>query len=287
MKRAYPTHGLSCLCGLFGYTRQAYYKRQVRQERQAFECALVVDLVRSIRFNIPRLGGKKLYFLLKSSLDEHGLKLGRDRFFDILRDNDLLIKRRKRRAQTTWSKHGLRTYPNLIEGFIPLKSNQLWVSDITYIRVGGLWHYVIFITDAYSRKVIGYNVDEHMRAEFCEVALKQALAQWCARTTALIHHSDRGLQYCSALYTNELKRNKISISMTQYGDPQENAIAERVNGIFKTDFIMDQDFEDLAQARVKIQNMVYHYNHTRPHLSCDMLTPVQAHQQEGLLPKRW
>lgn len=287
MKRVYPKVGLERLCGLFGYTRQAYYQQQARREQRAFESAIVLDLVRSIRIHIPRLGAKKLYHMLKMDLKDHQIKLGRDGFIEVLRAHDLLIKRRKRRAQTTWSGHGLRLYADLIEGLIPLKANELWVSDITYIRVKELWHYVIFITDAYSHKVVGYQVDAHMRAEFCELALQQALAQWEDRSKPLIHHSDRGLQYCSALYTDELKRNQIGISMTQNGNPKENAIAERVNGIFKTDFVMDQVFEDLAQARQKVDNMVYHYNHTRPHLSCDMLTPIQAHQKQGPLPKRW
>lgn len=288
MKQFYPEVGLDQLCRLFGYSRQAYYKRQIRQEQRALQFAIVLDLVRSIRSNIPRIGGKKLYFLLQADLLAHRIKLGRDAFFDLLRAHELLITRRKRRAQTTWSGHGLRTYPNLIEGFIPLFANRLWVSDITYIRVGGIWNYVIFITDAYSHKVVGYHVDEHMRAEFCGVALDQALAQWQDRDNPLIHHSDRGLQYCSALYTNKLlSTEKIQISMTQNGDPKENAIAERVNGIFKTDFVMDQDFRDLADARRQIQNMVFHYNHTRPHLSCDYLTPAQAHQKKGPLSKRW
>ena len=126
-----------------------------------------------------------------------------------------------------------------------------------------------------------------MTAQFCAQALDQALAQWKDPDKSLIHHSDRGLQYCSAVYTQKLKNNDIQISMTQNGDPRENAVAERVNGIFKTDFVMDQEFENLAQAKDRIQNMVFHYNHTRPHLSCDNLTPAQAHQKQGPLPKRW
>lgn len=287
MKQAYPSHSLGTLCGLFGYTRQAYYKRRSDQERQAFESAVVIDLVKSVRQDIPRLGGKKLYHILKPQLIGHRIKLGRDKFFAILRAHELLIRIRKRRALTTWSKHGLRIYPNLIKELTPLKANELWVSDITYIRVGSIWNYVIFITDAYSHVVVGHHVEDHMRAEFCKVALDQALSQWQERSTKLIHHSDRGLQYCSALYTNRLRQNKIRISMTQFSDPYENAVAERVNGIFKTDFLMDQTFASLEEARMKIQKMVYHYNHTRPHLSCDMLTPAQAHQQEGPLPKRW
>lgn len=275
------------LCRLFGYSRQAYYKRNYYQEQQAIASAIVVDLVVQVRKDIPGIGAKKLYMILNPELERHCLKIGRDGFISILSAHDLLLKGRKRRAQTTWSGHGLRIYPNLIEGLEALRINQIWVSDITYIRVGQLWHYVIFITDAYSHKVVGYHVADHMRAEFCQVALDQALAQWTDRQQGLIHHSDRGLQYCSALYTGALKTNGIQISMTQNGDPRENAIAERINGIFKTDFAMDKTFLDLEQAQQEIAHMVHHYNHTRPHLSCDMLTPAQAHQTSGPLLKRW
>jgi len=144
-----------------------------------------------------------------------------------------------------------------------------------------------FITDAYSRKVVGYHTNDRATSAFCMVALEQALEQWQNRKVALIHHSDRGLQYCSWAYTGKLKSNKIRISMTQNGDPHENAMAERVNGIFKTDFKMDRTFESLEQARQEIEQMVYHYNYTRPHASCDYLTPIQAHQRSGLLPRRW
>lgn len=287
MKQLYGRVGLQDLCGLFGYSRQSYYKRQVREEQLAFESALVVDLVREERRNIVRIGGRKLFFMLGPELGRHQLKIGRDAFFEVLRANGLLITRRKRRVVTTWSRHGLKTYPNLIRELRPLRPNELWVSDITYIRVGDIWHYVIFITDAYSRKVVGYNVSDHMDAKFCVEALDQALAQWVDRNGPLIHHSDRGLQYCSALYSGKLLENHIHISMTEHGDPLENALAERVNGIFKQDFEMDQNFENLTEAKNQIQNMVHHYNHTRPHASCDYLTPAQAHSKQGLLPKRW
>lgn len=287
MKQVYPRVGLQRLCGLFGYSRQGYHKRQIQEEKQAFKSAVVVDLVKGVRKDIPRIGGKKLYFMLKGVLDGHQIKLGRDAFFDILRGNELLIHRRKTRTRTTWSKHGLKTYPNLIRELIPLRPHELWVSDITYIRVADRWHYAIFITDAYSRKVIGHNVGAHMDATFCSQALRQALDQWTDRSKPLVHHSDRGLQYCSALYTSRLIENNIQISMTENGDPLENAIAERVNGIFKEDFEMDKTFKNLSEAIRQIQHMVYHYNYTRPHGSCDYQTPAQAHTAQGQLSKRW
>lgn len=287
MLKVYPKTSLETLCRLFGFSRQAYYKRQKVEQRQLMQTAIVVDLVDEIRQDIPRIGGKKLYFMLQSKLRGYDITLGRDRFFALLRDNDLLVKRRKKRPVTTMSRHQLRKYPNLITELVVKGPNQLWVSDITYIKVADKWNYVIFITDAYSKKVVGFQVSDRATTAFCLEALEQALEQWMDRDGTLIHHSDRGLQYCSYDYTGKLKDNGILISMTQNGDPLENAIAERVNGIFKGDFMMDKTFECLSQARQEIQRMVYHYNHTRPHASCDYLTPVQAHQRTGLLSRRW
>lgn len=287
MHCAYPEKSLEVLCGLFGYTRQSYYKRGWQTEKRSFENRIILDLVDEQRECIPGLGGKKLYHMLKQELSGYGIKIGRDRFFSVLRLNDRLIKRRKKYAQTTMSKHYLKKHPNRIIGLVIEEANRLWVSDITYIKVGTQWNYVIFITDAYSRKVIGHQVADRAHTSFCLAALQQALSQWVIREKDLIHHSDRGLQYCSYTYTGLLEQNDILISMTQNGDPLENAIAERVNGIFKQDFCMDKTFDALEQAKEQIQQMVYHYNHTRPHASCDYLTPAEAHQRTGLLPRRW
>lgn len=287
MRKVYPEIALETLCRLFGYTRQAYYGRQNRQSIRQLQEGIILDLVYEIRLKIPRIGGKKLFFMLEESFEGHGIQIGRDRFFDLLRAHDLLIKPRRNRAITTMSYHHFRKYDNLIIGFIPDGPNQLWLSDITYIKVGQKWNYVIFITDAYSRKVVGYHVHDRPTAAFCLKALEMALRQWEDRTQPLMHHSDRGIQYCSTLYTERLKEAHIQISMTQKGDPRENALAQRVNGIFKGDFLMDKPFESLKQAQQEIQQMVYHYNHTRPHASCDFLTPQQAHLESGILKKRW
>lgn len=287
MKQAYQDVSLGTICELFGMTRQAYYKRQKHQEKQALEAGIILDLVKSIRKNLPRVGVRKLYFMLGKDLEKHQIKLGRDGFFELLGVHNMLIRPRRRSTRTTHSWHHFHKYKCLISSFNSLGINQLWFSDITYINVGDKWHYVIFITDAYSHKLIGYNVDDNMSSKFCEVALEQALSQWENREERLIHHSDRGVQYCSALYTDRLKASNIEISMTQDGDPRENAVAERINGIFKGEFLMDQRFENLAEAREKIARMVYCYNHIRPHSSCDYLTPDQAHQMTGPLKKRW
>lgn len=287
MQKVYPREGLGTLCGLFGYSRQAYYKHRKRREKERIQTGIIVDEVLRVRQKIPRIGGRKLFFMLRESLLRHGIGIGRDKFFTVLRVNDLLIKPRKKRVVTTMSKHYFRKYPNLIENLIVNGPNQLWVSDITYIKVNGKWHYVIFITDAYSKRVIGFNVGKTADADFCIQALKQALEQWTDRQGPLIHHSDRGIQYCSFAYTGKLKDHQIQISMTQNGDPRENAIAERVNGIFKGDFLMDKHFDTFEQAKREIKQMVRNYNELRPHASCDFLTPEQAHQMTGPLPKRW
>lgn len=287
MHRVYPEQGLETLCGLFGYSRQAYYQHWKRREKEQIQTGIIVDEVVRIRDKIARIGGRKLFFMLKEKLLAHRIKMGRDKFFHVLRVNDLLIKRRKKRPRTTMSNHQLRKYPNLTTDLVVDAPNQLWVSDITYIKVNHKWHYVIFITDAYSKKVIGYNVSAKADAAFCIQALEQALEQWKDRKGKLIHHSDRGLQYCSYAYSGKLKDHQIHISMTQNGDPRENAIAERVNGIFKGDFLMDKIFTSLEQAQQQISQMVEAYNNLRPHASCDYFTPVEAHQMTGVLEKRW
>ncbi len=287
MRQLYPKVGLSTLCGLFGYSRQAFYKKQNQAEKERMQTAIIIDEVQWIREKIPRVGGRKLFFMLNERLLEHQIKIGRDQFFNILRANNLLIKPRKRRAITTMSKHHLKKYPNLIIDLLIEAPNLLWVSDITYIKVVDKWNYVIFITDAYSKKVVGFEVSSKADAAFCIQALDQALEQWQDRSSKLIHHSDRGLQYCSYAYTGKLKDNSILISMTQNGDPLENAIAERVNGIFKQDFLMDKTFSSLEDAQKQIREMVYNYNHIRPHASCDYLTPIEAHHTKGELVKRW
>jgi transposase InsO family protein len=287
MKQVYLNVSLGAICELFGKTRQAYYKRQKHQEKQAIKDGIVLDLVKSIREDLPRVGVRKLYFMLCEDLDKHEIKLGRDGLFELLGIHDMLVRSRRKSTNTTNSWHHFHKHKCLITSFNACGINQLWFSDITYINVGDKWHYVIFITDAYSHKVIGYNVDDNMSAKFCEIALEQALAQWEDQNNELIHHSDRGVQYCSTLYTERLKAANIKISMTQNGDPRENAVAERVNGIFKGEFLLDQHFGNLAEAREKIARMVYCYNHIRPHSSCDYLTPDQAHQMTGPLKKRW
>lgn len=199
----------------------------------------------------------------------------------------LLIRRRKRKfPRTTFSDHWMHKYPNLIKGIVPLKAHRIWVSDITYICYGrGRFGYLSLITDAYSRKIVGYHLHKNLSTEGCLKALNKALDQ-LPEGSELIHHSDRGSQYCSFDYVHTLRSNNIAISMTQSGDPLENAIAERVNGILK-DELLEVVFPDFNTAKESIDVAVNVYNNVRLHCSIDMLTPQQAHQKAGELKRHW
>lgn len=274
------------LCALLGYSRQAFYQQRVKAERWALEAELIVQEVLRIRGRQKRVGTRKLQLMLAPVLAGHRINIGRDALFDLLSDNHLLIRRRRRRApRTTFSDHGMRKYANLIIGISVLQPNRLWVSDITYITLKDSFAYLSLVTDAYSRMITGYYLSKDLRAEGCVKALKVALKQ-LPKGHQLIHHSDRGCQYCSAEYVEQLQDRHIAISMTQNSDPRENAIAERVNGIIKQEFLaVHYDNFKLADAGVK--QAIDIYNHERLHSSIDMLTPVQAHTMTGALKQHW
>lgn len=235
------------------------------------------------------LGTRKLYGILKPYLIEHGIKRGRDALFDLLAANQLLIKRRKRSVRTTYSNHWLRKYPNLIRDFNPRSINQLWVSDITYWKIATGEHlYISLITDAWSRKIVGYQVAETMEAVQSIQALQMALAALggAAKPLQLTHHSDRGIQYCSSKYVKLLQDNNIKISMTESGDPLENAIAERVNGILKIEYLNHYKTNNLQEAKIQLQRTINLYNNERPHMSIGNLTPNKLHNNQKLNYKR-
>lgn len=224
---------------------------------------------------MPRLGTRKLHYLLQ----ERGVHVSRDRLFDLLRERGLLVRRRRRNYVTTNSKHWMRKYPNLIRGFRFERPNQLWVSDITYIPIADSYAYLSLITDACSRKILGHCLRKDLTSEGPLTALRKALSDNPANRDGLIHHSDRGIQYCSKEYVGLLKANNIRISMTENGDPYENALAERVNGILKDEWCSLEQFHRFEQARERIGQIVKIYNDLRPHLSCVMKTPTQKHSQ--------
>ena len=234
------------------------------------------------------MGTRKLYALLEPFMLEHCIKMGRDALFDLLAANNLLIRKRRRSLKTTYSNHWLRKYSNLVNDYIPRSINQLWVSDITYWKINDQKHvYISLVTDAYSRKIVGYHVAESMEAIESLKALQMALTGLREiNCKQLIHHSDRGIQYCSSIYVKLLQDYGIKISMTENGDPLENAIAERVNGILKDEYLKHYHVNNLAEAKSGLKKAVEIYNNQRPHMSVGNLPPSKVHNNHYLKTQR-
>lgn len=271
---------------MLGYSRQAYYQQKKQIEKESLQYGILINEVLEIRKTQKRLGCRKLIYKLEPFMVQHQIVIGRDSFFDLLSEHNLLVRKRKRRKPiTTFSDHWMRKYPNLIEGFYPTAPNQLWVSDITYIVVGNGFAYLSLITDAYSRKIVGFYLSKDLSAAGCIRALEMALDN-NPILGRLIHHSDRGSQYCCSDYVKILNDNFIKISMTQNGDPRENAIAERVNGILK-DELLDKSHSSYNEAVRNVSIAISIYNHQRPHGSIDYLTPIEAHFRSGKIKRRW
>lgn len=280
------SRSIQTLCSLLGYSRQAFYKFVKQSEKEALQHDLILQEVLKIRKTLKRLGTRKLLFKMEGFMREHHIDIGRDAMFDLLATHKLLIRKRKRRVPvTTFSDHWMRKYPNLIVDFIPTAPNQLWVSDITYITLKDDFAFLSLITDAYSRKIVGFYLSETLSADGCIKALQMALKN-NPQLGRLIHHSDRGSQYCCADYVSILDKHYVKISMTQSGDPLENAIAERVNGILK-DELLEKIYINYQEAKQAIAAAISIYNYQRPHSSIDMLTPIEAHLREGELKRRW
>jgi transposase InsO family protein len=250
--------------------------------------AIIIKSILEIRQNMPRVGTRKLQSMLTETMLLHDIDIGRDGLFDLLADYSMLIRKRKRKKiYTTDSNHPFRKYPNIIKELVIIAPNQVWVSDITYITLLNNFCYLSLITDAYSRKIVGFCLYPTLEKEGPLNALEMALGSWDNRLKdKVIHHSDRGLQYCSHAYTAKLF-GSASISMTERGDPYENAIAERVNGILKSEFLLNRTFKNLEEATEIVSESIRIYNSQRPHGSCDFLTPDQAHLKTGQLTQRW
>lgn len=270
---------------MLGLNRQIYYRSIKRREVCRNRASEVVNLVEDIRIKMPRLGARKLYFILKQSL--RSIKVGRDKFFDILRANHLLIIPRKNYHVTTNSHHRFRKHKNLILDYQITKPNQVWVADITYIGDRKNPSYLSVITDAYSKKIVGHFVADNLNTESSLIALKRALKQHKGKTGSLIHHSDRGLQYCSNEYQKVLQKHQLKCSMTQNSDPYENAVAERVNGILKHEFSIDRPHINNALRRRLVDESIETYNDLRPHFSNYYLTPNQMHKQTKIKMKTY
>jgi putative transposase len=245
----------------------------------------ILQHIDQIRKQQPRCGGRKLFIMLQSFFHQHNIVMGRDRFFNFLKRNKLLVRKTKRCVFTTNSKHFFHRYPNLAKDFKPLKAHELWVADITYIPLKERFAYLFLITDAYSRKIVGFHVSDDMKVSSAVLALKKAFAQKPPETI-VIHHSDRGIQYCSTEYVKLLQEHHALISMTQNKDPYENAIAERVNGILKTELI-NGFYNNIDDASIHIARCITIYNYRRRHSSLNWQIPGDVHKQKGPQIRRW
>lgn len=288
MKDKYQHKRLVLFCRLFGVTPQAFYQHGWRRETISIEIDLTLKQIKNIRQCHPALGGRKLYELLHPFMMEHGIKMGRDALFELLAQHRLLIKRRKRVIATTQSYHRFLKYPNIIRNIELTHTNQLWVSDLTYYKIKNKPVYISFIMDAYSKKILGYQLAENMEAIHTQKALKMALKNNpLPAAHNLIHHSDRGTQYCCDEYIKILKKRNIQISMTENGDPLENAIAERLNGIIKEEYLEHYQYKTIQELQCKLDQSVNYYNNQRPHLSCTMMTPGHVHKNNFTITKKW
>jgi len=231
---------------------------------------------------MPRIGTRKLHYILKSEVE-----VGRDKLFEILRKEEMLITKRRKYVKTTNSKHWMRTYADSSKQVELNKPEQLWVADITYLSSQQEAVYLHLVSDAYSKQIMGHSVSRDLKTESTVKALQMALKRRNYPSRNLLHHSDRGLQYCSRLYVDELKKNNCRISMTQDGSPYDNAVAERINGILKDEFYCDEKFDSFEEVKMHVEQSIMIYNTKRPHLSCSMLTPKEMHQQDSIQIKKW
>ena len=271
-------YSVAALCRWAGMSRQNYYAaRRLRRRREVDE-ALILELVRRERQVQPRLGGRKLRHLLRADLEEAGVDVGRDRFFELLAEHELLVVPKAGIPHTTNSRHSLPVFHNLLASLEVQGSNEAWVSDLTYIRTDEGFLFAALITDAYSRKIVGAHIGDSLEAEGCLRALDQALSELPAGKQP-IHHSDRGCQYCCHEYVKRLQARGLAISMTEVMHCYENALAERVNGILKQEYEMDRTFRTKAQAKAAFEQAVWLYNHRRPHLKLNYRFPADVHAE--------
>lgn len=268
--------GINRLCEKMGMSRQNFYKGRTQRTRREVDAGLIEELVRAERAVQPRLGGKKLYRLLKPELEKAGVRIGRDRFFEVLGEKGLLLEPLPKAPRTTNSRHSLPVFRNLLPDMVLDGPNQAWVSDITYIRTDEGFLYLSLITDAWSRKIVGYHAGDTLETEGCLKALEKAVKELVDGLFP-VHHSDRGCQYCSHLYTGRLREYGLGISMTEELHCYENAKAERVNGILKQEYFLGGCFRTKAQAIEAVDQAVWLYNTRRPHLALNYRTPEEMH----------
>lgn len=266
------------LCDKVDMTRQNYYKARKLRCRREVDAGLAVELVKSERALQPRIGGRKLHVLLQPELEKAGVQIGRDRFFEVLGENGLLLERLPKSARTTYSRHSLPVFTNLVKDMELTAPNQAWASDITYLRIDGGFIYLSLITDMYSRKIVGYHAGNTLETEGCLWALEMAVKD-LGEDERPVHHSDRGSQYCSHLYTGRLREYGLGISMTEENHCYENALAERVNGILKQEYWLGGTFRNKEQAVEAVKEAVLLYNTRRPHQSLGYKIPEMIHRK--------
>lgn len=281
-----PEQSLEQLCALFGKTRQAYYRKLSYNYQEYTEDCIILDLVQEYRRDMGHIGGRKLWNLINRRLPKH-FAVGRDRLFDLLDREHLKVHKKRRSTRTTYSSKWMHQWPNLVKDVIPTAANQIWVSDITYIDTLNGFVYLHLVTDAYSKKILGWCLSPTLHTDYTLQALQMAIRNAGCKLDGLIHHSDRGCQYCCEKYVKLLQDNNILISMTECGNPRENAIAERVNGILKMEWLNDEHFYGIEDARIRIAQVIDIYNNKRPHLSLNYATPNQAYIMEGEQTKKW
>ena len=287
MRQEHPSYRLDALCRLFGKSRQAYYERTNYVSVKHMEEEVILRLVSQARKDFPRMGGRKLLIYMEPQFKTMGIHVGRDAFFELLCRNFMLVRRFRNKRKTTYSDHWMHKYPNLTDGYTPDAPNRLWVSDITYIDVIDGQGYLSLITDAYSHKIVGWNLAPSLRACHTLTALKMALKQLKGAQRQLIHHSDRGAQYCCGSYVKLLTGRKIQISMTQSGDPRENAVAERMNGILKTEWLYVGKPVSWQETVSFVTKIIDLYNRQRPHQSIGYAVPDKVHQTGMKTERKW
>ena len=271
------------ICSEFSVSRQYYYKAIKEREREEVDHQWIIQKVLEIRSQMPMLGARKLYYLLGSEIKKLSKPIGRDKFFNLLSDNGLLIRRKRYRPMTTESRHRFRKYDNLIKQLEIKRINQVHVSDITYIRTKERFCYLFLVSDLYSRRILGSELSESLGIEGSIKALEMAASK-AKNLEGSIHHSDRGIQYCSNIYTERLKNLGMKISMSEQANPYENAVAERINGILKEEFMLDRTFPDIETARKAVNEAVRIYNQQRPHMSLGYRTPEEVYNAKGSYP---
>lgn len=270
------------ICNQFAISAQGYYKAKKQKEKTEDEQHKLIEKILEQRAQMPMLGCRKLYHLLKEEIHSLSKPLGRDKLFELLKKNGLLIKPKRYRPRTTQSRHRFKKYDNLIKDLEINRINQVHVSDITYLRTTDRFCYLFLITDLYSRRIMGMQLSENLAIEGSLSALRMAKEK-AKNLNGSIHHSDRGIQYCSNIYTDKLKSLGMKISMSEQANPYENAVAERVNGILKQEFMLNKTFPDILTARKAVKEAIRNYNENRPHMSLGYKTPEQVYQAQNEL----